>query len=501
MREHLGGRSGLGRWLSRGWPGLLVFGVAAAVRLWLAHDAAFGLEESMFYEEVRELADGRVFPALGPPVTGGEARHPGGLFFWLLAPSQLVSATPESAYAMVAILGAASVWLFWSAMVRAGFGGWGAGVAGMMMAVSPWSVFYADRVWNSNVVGILVALAFWAAVRVRETPSSRWVALLVFCAVVMPQVHLSAPVVWVALVALVVRQWRGLNLRWAGVGLAAAIVVYAPYLASEFATGFGNVKAYLRDSGGRRPRLPFAVPAYMARFLTLDAAYFEMSSHSLPITEPELIRAAILGDRARPFHPLRLAALATSIVLAVVSVGYAVRRPVWRPFGVAIGAGFLAAFAMIGWSGKVVFPHYMQPLLPFLFPVFATLPKRWWVGVLVGVYAMGALDTVAMVAKHMDDKNSLPVHRRVIERLLEEPVREVQLAIDFQGYPYSYQVLSKYEYEGRLTFGKTGAIYALIETDGMPVPPSAVAEIDPLGRVRLDAMETFGPVTLYRVTR
>jgi hypothetical protein len=477
-------------------PGLAVFAVAAAVRLWLSRHAQFGGEESVFYETVRKLADGRAFPRLGPPVTGGSARHPGGLFFYLLAPSQLVSATPEAAYAWVALLGAISVWLFWAAVRRAGFGGWGAFVAGLLMALSPWSVFYADRVWNSNVVGILVALAFYAAVRVRERPSTRWVAVLVFSSLIMPQVHLSAPVVWVALAVLVGP--RRVNLRWAALGATAALVAYVPYLASEWASGFGNVRSYLRESGGLPARVPLAVPLYVARFLTLDTSYFERSGHSLPVTQRQLIESALFGDPCRPFHPLRLAALGLSAVLAVSAVVSAVRCRAWRPFGLATAAGVLADMALVGWSRKVVFPHYVQPLLPFLFTVFATLPRRWWVALLVAAYGLGALDAVAMVARHMDAKNSLPVQRRVIERLLLSPERQVQLAIEFQGYVYSYQVLSNYGYGGRLTFGKQGPVYLLIETDGTRPPAVAAAEVETLGRVTVDLVETVGPVTLYR---
>lgn len=473
--------------------GPLIFAAAAAVRLSLVRTSRFASDEAGFFATIRDLVEGRAFPLLGPPLSGGAARHPGALFFYLTAPSQLAWPTPEAANAWVALLGAAGVWLFWSAMRRVDEGG--AAIAGVAMAFSPWSVLYADRLWNSNVVGLFVALAFWAAVRVREAPGTRWAALLTFSSLVMPQVHMSAPVAWAALAALVGR--RRINLRWGALGAGAAGLLYAPYLASELMTGGANLANFLGEASRERARFPREVPLYLARFLTLDVSYHEVVAGSWPVPEADLVRVALWGSAVRPFHPLRLLALALSLVLAGLAVASALRRPEWRPFGRALLAGALADVALLGWSGKTFFPHYVQLLLPFAFSAFAMLPKRPFVVALVAAFCLGSLDASWSISWREDAKNGLVVQRRVIERLL--PEGRVRLGLGFPGSLFTYATLSQRAYGGRLRFGDSGPAYLLLENGRVPPGEVGRADLGPAGRVALEPLEVIGPVTLYRV--
>jgi hypothetical protein len=175
------------------------------------------------------------------------------------------------------------------------------------------------------------------------------------------------------------------------------------------------------------------------------------------------------------------------------------RRPEWKPFGRALLAGLATSLLLLGWTGKAVFPHYVQPLLPFLFAAFAALPCRLWVVLLIASYCAGAADIYTAVAWHVHDKSSLAVQRAVIDRLRNQP--QVQLAFSFSGYPLTYEVLSNLEYAGRTQFGELGPIFVLMETDRHPVRSHVAADLGTLGVVDLEAVETIGPVTLYRAAR
>jgi hypothetical protein len=131
---------------------------SAVVRLSLISSAHFVGDESLFFHVISLIRSGEAFPLLGPAVTGGVAKHPGPLFFYLMSVSQFLSRTPEAANAEVAILGALTVGIFFAAMKEM-FSAASAFVAGAMMACAPWSILYADRIWNSNVVIFFVTVA------------------------------------------------------------------------------------------------------------------------------------------------------------------------------------------------------------------------------------------------------------------------------------------------------------------------------------------------------
>ena len=490
MTGETSGRRGRSRGIA---IGLAIFLLAASVRLSLISNARFSGDESQFYAIAREVAAGRVFPTMGPPLSGGSARHPGGGFFLLMAMSQLVARSPESANAWVALLGAASVWLFWSAMRSVDRSG--ATIAAFLMACSPWSVLYADRIWNSNVVGLFVALAFWASMQIRARPSSRWAALLVFACAVMPQFHMSAPAYWSAIAALI--GFRRINLRWAAIGGLAAVVAYMPYLVSEVKSGFENGSRIRGESAAMPARVPYELPVAVARLATLDASFHEIGGLTKPAREGDLFQIALFGSRARPFHPLRATALGVSILLAAWGVVSAARRTEFRPFLRALLVGVAADAILLGWSGKVVFPHYAQPLLPFVFALFAAWTPRPVVLIGVAIFAAGSLDVVGNISTKLDAREGLVVHRRVVE-LLEAEGR-VRMGLGFLGSVESYNVLSRYDYGGSVRFGNEGATYFLVENGWTPPRGVASMDVEGLGPVELVPRERIGPVTLFGV--
>ena len=68
--------------------------VAVGVRLWSAWHARFSGEEASFWNTAVGIARAEAFPALGHSVSGTGALHPGPLFFWLIAASQIFVTSP-----------------------------------------------------------------------------------------------------------------------------------------------------------------------------------------------------------------------------------------------------------------------------------------------------------------------------------------------------------------------------------------------------------------------
>jgi hypothetical protein len=241
---------------------------------------------------------------------------------------------PEAQYAFVEVLGAVTVGVFWHAMRRP-FGERAALFAGLLMAFSPWSALYADRTWNPNVAPLALNLALLAALRLREDPRSKWLCAFLPLSAVMAQLHMSAPVAWVGLLVLVagtVRSWRR---RWVVVGGALVVALYIPLLAHELSTGFSNTRNILAETVGNQERHPTSflwIPVYAVRFLSLDVTYHELTGYWGGPDEVACVKAAFLGSPPRPFHPLRLLAFLSSLLLAcsaVVVAGRAALRR-WR---------------------------------------------------------------------------------------------------------------------------------------------------------------------------
>ena len=321
------------------WIGVAIFVAAAALRLALVQTARFTGDEARDYQIGMDIAHGVRFPMLGPVITSGQAQLPGPFSYWLIALPQLLTRAPEAGNVFFELMGAAMVWMFWYALRRP-FGEAAAAFAAVMMAFSPWSALFADRVWNPNAFLVFAGLALLAAVKLRERPDSPWAAVLPVACLVLPQLHSSAPVVWLALVPLAWGSIRRWNRRWLAVGIVVAALLYIPLAIHEARTGFGNARAFIAETlGGHKKHaaganLSFLLsPIYCLRFLTLDVTYHELSGYWGGLNESAAWQALWQGSPARPFHPLRLLALLASLALVAIAAAAAIRAALGRRHG------------------------------------------------------------------------------------------------------------------------------------------------------------------------
>ena len=282
-----------------------------------------------------DVAHGVRFPLLGPVITSGAAKLPGPFSYWLAAFPQLFTRAPEAGNVFFELLGAASVWMFWYGLRRP-FGDAAATFAAALLAFSPWSALFGDRVWNPNAFLCFEGLALLAVIKLRERPESAWAAVLPVACLVLPQLHSSAPVVWLALVPLAYGHVRRWNRRSLALGLALAALLYIPLAIHEAQTGFGNTRAFIAETVGGHKKttgmtLSFLLsPVYSLRFLTLDVTYHELSGYWGGLNEPAAWRALWHGSPPRPFHPLRLLALIASGLLVLLAAAAAVRAALAR---------------------------------------------------------------------------------------------------------------------------------------------------------------------------
>ena len=521
------------------WIGAAIFVAAAALRLALVQSARFTGDEALDYAIGMDIAHGVRFPLLGPMITSGKALHPGPFLYWLVALPQLFTRAPEASTLFFELMGAAMVWMFWYGLRRP-FGDAAAAFAAVLMAFSPWAALFADRVWNPNAFLVVETLALLAVLRLRERPDSAWAAVVPPACLVLPHLHSSAPVVWLALLPLAwgtVRRW---NRRWLALGFLIAALLYLPLAIHEARTGFGNTRAFIAETVGGQakphaagPNLAFLLsPIYVLRFLTLDVTYHELTGYWGGLNETAAWHALWHGSPARPFHPLRLFALlasgalllltAAAIIRAVLArrrsapvpapapapgVQAAAGRPEsLRPFAVAALVAVVADAALLWVTGKQVFAHYVTPVLPFVFVVFAAGARaafsdrrlRTAMIALAVIVCAGGVEATLAISRRIDARNGLAIHRAVAARVLDDcaaagrPVAACPARLDFgfMGTTYTYGVFARLALQTQIRWEATpsGFSYRLQKREDPP----------PFGGGAFPTT-TIGPVRLYRL--
>jgi hypothetical protein len=513
------------------WIGAAIFVAAAALRLALVQSARFTGDEALDYDMGMGIARGVRFPLLGPIVTSGPAHHPGPFLYWLVALPQLFTRAPEASTVFFELMGAASVWMFWFALRRP-FGEAPAAFAAALLAFSPWSALFGDRVWNPNAFLVVETLAFLAVVKLRDRPESAWAAVVPPACLVLPHMHMSAAVVWLALVPLAYGTIRRWNRRYLALGLLLAALLYVPYAINEAQTGLGNTRAFVGQMlGGHKPAAgPSSSPSvlvlgpiYMLRFLTLDVTYHELTGYWGGLNEAAAWHALWHGSPARPFHPLRLAALIASGLLLLVAAACAAvtsrrgggdrgapRAPAdgssLRPYAVSALVAIVADVGLLALSGKQVFAHYVTPVMPFVFVLFAAgaraaFADRRLRAAMIGlavIFCAGGIESTLAISRRIDARNGLAIHRAVATRVLGDCAAAgrppaacpARLDFGFMGMIYTHATFARLALGTPIRWEGTpsGFAYRLQKREDPP----------PFGGGAFPTT-TIGPVKLYRL--
>lgn len=211
-----------------GWTGaFVVLLVAAALRLIWPGVTAFDIDQSRLSLVALDMARHGTIPRLGMSSSAGVPFFPASV--WVYSIPYLLSTDPliASLFVSVTSLGAiAGVW----ALARRHWGLWAAWTAALFMAVSPYSVLLARRVWEPDLLPAIAVLWVWTGLAGQE-PRRRWAILVhIFLAGFAVQVHFSGAALLLGTAWLF---WRG---RWwrqiapVLVGGGLALLAAAPYI-------------------------------------------------------------------------------------------------------------------------------------------------------------------------------------------------------------------------------------------------------------------------------
>jgi len=251
--------------------------------------------------------------------------------------------------------------------------------------------------------------------------------------------------------------------------------------------------------------------------------YHELSGYWGGLDEPAAWQALWRGSPARPFHPLRLLALLSSLALVVTAAVAAIRAArahrhapdaatppaggeSLRPYALSALVAVVANVGLLALTSKQVFAHYVTPVLPFVFLLFAAGARAAFANrrltlamlALATIVCAGGIEATLSISRRIDGRNGLAVHRAVARRVLDDctaagrPVAACPAHLDFGfiGMSYTYGIFTRTALQTpiRWEFTPSGFAYRLQKRADPPPLAENAFPVTPIG-----------PVNLYRL--
>ncbi len=492
---------------------LLLIALGFLIRFWASGNARFTGDESHYWFVSRQLARFETFPVYGPEITGSAAHLPGALYYYLMAVPQLLGASPRFGAVMVIVGHLLAAWLLYLLLEETR--GPTTALVGLAFAViTPWDVLYSDRIWGSCVVPILGSIAIYAAVRARD--SGRWQTVLIAINLVLPQLHLSSPVLWIACGTIVLLRPPGRwNRRAVLAALAIVVIAYAPMGIAELASGFSNTRMIFAKAGGQEPwskvvLIPLEMIGYAIFYGSAELSYHFGRGYWGGYDD--LARYATVAGWTRwldhegpAIATLTILSIALSLALWIAAliglsrhVGAAVRtrrREALRLEDVVflgLLAGLAGGIALLVPAKKGYFPHYANVLMPMLlwplalgFDIARRSRLRPLVISLAAVSAAAMLTNVFRYYRDVDGLNGLAITVDMVGEALAEG-RPVDVQFEHFNNGYAWSLIARGVYGRDLPMQRGALVRWRVENGSRhegPVPEGA---------------RLFGPVLVKR---
>jgi hypothetical protein len=181
---------------------------------------------------------------LGQPNYNSRSKLPGPLWamfclFWCR-----LSGSVEGVALGIVLLNTVAIYLTYLLAERAlnpAAGLW----AALLLATSPWSVYYSVSVYNPEVMSFLGALLFlvlWQVTRTNRRPVVFWVPVLLLA---MLQFHMSGLMLIPAVILILLLSPARLHIPWLVGGLLAGLALYIPYFQGEAHNHWQNTQGIL----------------------------------------------------------------------------------------------------------------------------------------------------------------------------------------------------------------------------------------------------------------
>jgi len=319
---------------------LVILLVAAFVRLWRLDLMEFKGDEAeacrLAYHVFGDpLPDGsNKFPVVGLTASVGVHNPP--LFIYLVALPLACWRSPYAAVIFIAMSNVVAVWLCYC-VGRRYFSQFVGLAASALFALSPWAIVFSRKIWAQDLLPVFACLFLLVAHRFLVDKKPGMAAWLIVLAGAAIQVHFSALILLGVLIFIFIAGRETFRWQWFWVGVAATLVLYAPYLAYlvvSHGADFADL-ANRREQWGGDASFPLRLLRSIRYALAVSSVDFTqyLTGISRPCT---LVLSLATGvaclaglfwqcfhDRARPLFRARLMLLIWFVlpVLGLVVVG------------------------------------------------------------------------------------------------------------------------------------------------------------------------------------
>jgi Dolichyl-phosphate-mannose-protein mannosyltransferase len=432
---------------------------------------------------------GRYFPTAGLNSSIHVPNPP--LFIYLIAPALAVVHSPLAAASLVAASNVVAIWLTYLVGKRY-YSSFVGITAAALFALSPWGIIFSRKIWAQDTLPIFATLFLLElhAFLVEKRP--RALCWLIILAAAATQIHFSAWILAVILLAAVVLGRRTIVWEWTVLGIAGAIALYAPFL------GYHARQVYDDSVAATSSSAPDAIHRFEA------AVHFMLS-----ISGGGYLSFS-LGSQSGLAHPVSLV-LGT---VAFIGLLAACRHPRTHGLGslrVLAVVWYLLPLLALTVLPFIVYIHYFIILFPLPFLgmayVLEWLTKHWR---MVGRLALAAclcsfaiLDgqiyrTIVHDGGAPGDYGVGYKYKREVAALIERenPDRQFELGRDVQLDSGSFDEYSLLVWDVDLNNAQSQPAatgYAIIDTMGEP--PNAAGGPTP----GPDQVRHFGPLEVVSV--
>jgi hypothetical protein len=257
-------------------------------------------------------------------------------------------------------------------------------LAALFTATFPWVVYYSNGVYNPDVMAFLSALlllALWRTVQCDRAPVVFCVPILLL---ILPQFHMSGLLLIPTVITILWLSPRRFNWTLLGLGSAAAVCLYLPYVRGDMAHGWQNTRMMFTSQGSGRGYSFESLKAITAplSFLvnwgprwTRDAAEYR-----------ELGRACFGSFAVLLLFNIFSMVFAGSMILGAIlemrkelsGFWRAPRQILARSPGIAVPTIFFVVPLLLATiAGQPFHTRYCVVLLPALLPLCALGAARW----------------------------------------------------------------------------------------------------------------------------
>ena len=171
---------------------------------------------------------------------------PGPLWAMVWAAGVRWGGGPEAVMLTMVLLNTVVIWLVFvlgKKLFDAAHGLW----AALLLATSPWPVYFSVGCTNPELMaffGALLYLALWAVV---SQSQSRYIFGVVVVLAIMPQFHMFGIFLCPPVLLLLLLHRRELNWKWLATGLVVATLLYVPYVWGESKNHWVNTRRLLGE--------------------------------------------------------------------------------------------------------------------------------------------------------------------------------------------------------------------------------------------------------------